>query len=327
MQNKERGSVAIIVTVTILFIIIILSSFLVYTSSRRRAQLEETEKISNSYDGDLEEVYNNLEERDLIKASKVASDPNTYYGVQVTGYTCTNSEAVPIWRIFYADNTNIYLISDDYIASQYVPNSAGGHAPNIGDTNYKLYLTNVYTDYTGSEWINSNSKGKKWLNQFLTQYGTSTNNNIKAVAYIMDTNIWSTFAGVDAEYAMGGPTIELFCESYKQTHPSKYVDYSVTNSNGYGVKLNTSSSYSTSVSDLPQNDFNQIYIKSDTSKARGMWLASPSSYSSSRLMDAAYYGNVGYYNYYDTGCGIRPLVCLRSDVRLKKTSDGVYAIQ
>ena len=160
MQNKERGSVAIIVTVTILFIIILLSSFLIYTSSRRRAQLEETEKISNSYDGDLEEVYNNLEERDLIKASKVASDPNTYYGVQVTGYTCTNSEAVPIWRIFYADNTNIYLISDDYIASQYVPNSAGGHAPNIGDTNYKLYLTNVYTDYTGSEWINSNSKGK-----------------------------------------------------------------------------------------------------------------------------------------------------------------------
>ena len=51
METKERGSVAVIVTVTILFILIILSSFLVYTSSRRRAQLKETEIISNSYDG------------------------------------------------------------------------------------------------------------------------------------------------------------------------------------------------------------------------------------------------------------------------------------
>ena len=144
---------------------------------------------------------------------------------------------------------------------------------------------------------------------------------------MMDTNVWGVFAGTKAEYAMGGPTLELFCASYKQTHPSKYVECNSVDADGYKVKLNTGSSYSTSVSGLPQDDFNQIYIKSDNGKAYGMWLASPSSYSSRSLMGAGYYGYVddNYYNYYDLG--FRPLVCLKSDVLLKKTSDGVYAIQ
>ena len=60
METKERGSVAVIVTVTILFILIILSSFIVYTSARRRAQLKETEIISNSYDGKMQEIYNDI---------------------------------------------------------------------------------------------------------------------------------------------------------------------------------------------------------------------------------------------------------------------------
>ena len=58
-------------------------------------------------------------------------------------------------------------------------------------------------------------------------YGGMNDRNINSVAYLMDTNVWSTFAGTKAEYAMGGPTIELFCASYKQTHPDKYIDYNV----------------------------------------------------------------------------------------------------
>ena len=119
----------------------------------------------------------------------------------------------------------------------------------------------------------------------------------------------------------------LFSASYKQTHSSKYVDYNIGNEYGYGVKLNTGSSYSESVRGLPQDDFNQIYIKSDTSKADDMWLASPASNDSRYLMYARYNGNVSYSNYANEYVGFRPLVCLKSDVRLKKTSDGVYAIQ
>lgn len=82
MKTKERGSVAVIVTITILFIIILLSSFLIYTSARRRAQLEETQKISNSYDGNLEEVYNEkLSKLNNITMVKGAPIPQGFYYV------------------------------------------------------------------------------------------------------------------------------------------------------------------------------------------------------------------------------------------------------
>ena len=58
MKYNEKGSVTMIVVVTILFIVILLSSFLIYTSARRRAQIKETEAISKAYDGDMNEIYN-----------------------------------------------------------------------------------------------------------------------------------------------------------------------------------------------------------------------------------------------------------------------------
>ncbi len=60
MKSNENGSVTLIVIVTILFIVILLSSYLIYTSERRRAQLRETEIISNSYDGNMAEIYNSI---------------------------------------------------------------------------------------------------------------------------------------------------------------------------------------------------------------------------------------------------------------------------
>ena len=259
-------------------------------------------------------------------ASIVANNPSEYYGAEVTGYTCTNSAAVSKWRIFYADSTNIYLIADDYIALQYAPNGQKG--TKISNVYYKLSMDNVYKDYTGAEWINTNSKGKKWLSLFLNSYGTSTNESIRAVAYMMDTNVWGVYAGAKAEYAMGGPTIELFSASYKQTHPNKYVECNSIDEYGYKVKLNTDSSYKYVVE--LQDDFNHIYIKSDDYKADGMWIASPSSsdtYGFSSLINIRYSGAINCGSYKNKYLGFRPIVCLKSDVLLKKISDGVYAIQ
>ena len=80
MKYNEKGSVTMIVAVTILFIVILLSSFLVYTSARRRAQIEETALISNAYDGDMDAIYN----------QKVASED-----------TVTMVQDVPIPKGFY----------------------------------------------------------------------------------------------------------------------------------------------------------------------------------------------------------------------------------
>ena len=217
-------------------------------------------------------------------------------------------------------------MASDFISYQYAPNGKNGSAIYKNSTDWKLSFDNVYKDYTGASWINSNSKGNKWLNKFLSSYSSSTNNNAKAVAYMMDTNVWSTYAGTNAEYAMGGPTLEMYCESYKQTHPSKYVMNQATNSTGYQVKWNTDSSWSYTISGLPQDDFNKIYINSDNSKAYAMWLASPSAYDTNGVMYAYYYGGVNNYSYYNSNPGLRPLVCLKSSVQLKKVSTGVYEI-
>lgn len=77
---NEKGSVTLIVLVTVLFIVILLSSFLVYTSTKRRAQLKETEEIAKNYDVDMEELYNNLEignsENTSITAGEIIKTEN-----------------------------------------------------------------------------------------------------------------------------------------------------------------------------------------------------------------------------------------------------------
>ena len=43
--------------------------------------------------------------------------------MRTRNYTCKNGEAVNAWKIFLADSDNIYLISDDYIHKDYIPDS------------------------------------------------------------------------------------------------------------------------------------------------------------------------------------------------------------
>ena len=77
---------------------------------------------------------------------------------------------------------------------------------------------------------------------------------------------------------------------------------------------------------LVQDDFNSIYIKSSTSKADAMWLASPSTYGNNYLMDANHYGSVDSYGYSSLTPGLRPIVCLKPGVQLEKQTDGTFMI-
>ena len=43
---------------------------------------------------------------------------------------------------------------------------------------------------------------------------------------MLDTDIWNPiYKNEYAEYAIGGPTLEMFCASYKDTHKNKYIEY------------------------------------------------------------------------------------------------------
>ena len=156
---------------------------------------------------------------------------------------------VETWRIFYADENNIYLIADDYIEPADAPNGKGGRPVSSSGSRY-IGFRNVVNDYAGGSDIGLSNPAREWLDTYLdSSYGTSTNNNMKAVAYLMDTNVWSSYYGDgenNAEYAIGGPTLEMFCASYSDTH-NPGLDCNSVTSNGYQIKLSTSSSYTTYV--------------------------------------------------------------------------------
>lgn len=272
----------------------------------------------------LEDKYQKLE------AGVIAKSPQSYYGSIVTGYSA--GTGVSTWRIYYADSDNIYLIADDYISKNDIPNTPSGKTLTTGATNWRFVLTNAVNDTvysTGSAWISANSKAKKWLSKYLAKNPKNTNDNIKAVAYLMDTNIWSKYLDDNlAEYAIGGPTIELFCVSYKDTHPEWYIECMASDDSiGYKVKWSDrpDTAYSDSVNQIADiGGFNGIYMKENTDAESTIWLASPSArtvYFVGILGDS-YTGNA-----YGGNRGLRPIVCLKPGIQLEKVSEGTYAIK
>ena len=267
-----------------------------------------------------------------ITAKKIAqtADKTGIYGEKVTNYTCPNTPGVSTWRIFYADTENIYLIADDYISFENAPTDKKGTAVTQNSTSYKLSMDNVYKDYDGATSIDS-IFATKWLSSYWKNNSESQNPNIKAVAYMLDKSAWNTlYKGADAEYAIGGPTLEMFVKSWNDTHSgNKQIACSADldvdeNGNGYKVKF-SDGLYNTIISGLAQYEFNSIYMKKDNNKANVMWIASPSAYDYNNLIYVGYDGILGASAYSDHYPGFRPVVCLNSKVRLQKV-DNAYEI-
>ena len=64
-------------------------------------------------------------EPEIVESSDIANNPEEHFGGYVTNYTTPSGDPNVKWRIFYADESNIYLIADDYISYTYAPKS--GH--------------------------------------------------------------------------------------------------------------------------------------------------------------------------------------------------------
>ena len=261
---------------------------------------------------------------DIIDKTEIANNPSEYYGGEVTNYTTPSGDPNVKWRIFYADESNIYLIASDYVHYDYCPTGAKGSTL-YQNSDYRLSFDNVYNDYTGSASI-TDTRITKWLQKYLAVAPTSTNTNIRAVAFMLDETRWSAmYANPSyAEYAIGGPTLEMFVASYNKAHPEKPM-YCSANSTGYYISWSNGGT-DTYISGLDTSE--SLYVISDTSKAYAMWLGSPSAYYYyTYVVRVDYDGRVGncYYNYCNPG--FRPLVCLKSDIQLEKQSDGTYLIK
>ena len=293
-------------------------------------------KVSDIYSGEIVERYMAV---DIANASQ--KDKQSLYGATVTGYTLPSETKTDVeWNLFYADNNNIYLIASDYVERENLPNSTTEtgmvtvNKPNEGDSSFtrSAYFTNILGDYSGSSRI-TDSRLKLLNNDYfnIKKY-SSTKNNMKAVAYMLDTTAWnSKFLDNDkADYAIGGPTVELLLKSYNEKYGTSYLS-EATSEIGYSIKKQESDNWTSAINGGIKNQNNnmpdQLYVKSDKSKAQAMWLASTSAFSDYHLVDVDRFCNIAYYTYAEDCLGFRPLVCLKSNTQLQKVGDTTYQIK
>ncbi len=266
---------------------------------------EKTEEAKEEENRNLEISETIIEEivDGAITARTIAEtdNKNEYYGEVIKNYTVDMSvqDDDIQWKIFYAgtvgDETenNIYLIASDYVKFEYLPKGIDENG-NItenkltnGNTPYTAYwnrdnptLLSLYS--AGTQRIR-NEKIKALNNDYfnIKKY-TSTENNMKAIAYMLDTKAWSNYANKEyADYAIGGPTIEMLLKSYNEKYRltgDKEYKARASSANGYQISKDGGKEWSNEYNSMLAED--TLYVipssKNGNSTANAYWLSSPS---------------------------------------------------
>ena len=248
------------------------------------------------------------------------------------------------WQILYADESNIYLISANYIRITDCPKkesyalSGSGYTstllgivegyPGIGETTKKVIIPDML----------------KGLNKdFLAEHDYNNENpNMKAVAYMLDTEIWKEQflkeklekdSDSKVSFVIGGPSIELLIKAYNAYNGTEYS--SQANEIGYkiddGKGLNINKDYFMRNPDGSYNSaivLNTIDIDGKTKNANSMWISSPSAVNAEAVMRVRDNGTTNY-DYYSNDAihGFRPIICLKSNVHLEKQEEGNFVIK
>ena len=259
---------------------------------------------------------------------------SSYYGKNVSNYTLENNSTGEdiTWKVFYADENNIYLIPTGAVNLALVPSKDGAKLENKDSTRPKAApFDNVIEKYpNGVEGITDSKL--KYLNSKFFKYLEEKNVTVKkgtgyseAIAYMMDKDIWTQSfkdKGQYAEYVVGGPTIELLFKSYNKKVYNNVEQYQtkVENSNGYYgylVSSNGGAGFGSYLSRNRLDKYETLFNLSDGS-GEGFWLASPGQ---GRIMIFYYDGSITSDGTTDYTHGFRPMVCLKSDTALKILDD------
>lgn len=239
--------------------------------------------------------------------------PKESYGKVVDNYNAQGLE----WRIFYSDDDNVYLISKETVFSDTLLSGL------------ILNEENNEFDYTLLENDTINfPAGKKWFSGYLNSDYISSGeyDNTIAILYMLNSNYWKKYVDENyADWAIGGPTLEMFCASVNIGTDLFYkVDMADSARNRLGIleeldKGDTCGyAFYSEDGNLPKNTMwyrNEKY-----------WLASPS------WKEGIFYINSdgklsnGDYTNYTNTYGCRPIVCLKSNVALKSNGNGTYSI-
>ena len=258
-----------------------------------------------------------------VTAAQVAAEPTTYYG-QTVNYSANGATN---WKIFYADSSNIFLISGDYFPKEKVPTETTGMTRS-STLPYQVRWESVPAAQQVTDLVKTSFKCSGW-----TDY--STNDSAKCISTLLNTNNWTDLVNATyADYAIGSPTLEMFCASWNNLYPTEKLYCNKTNSNGYYVGT-TSEPTTHSLDDVTMQAkagySNTLYYPRpstvssvDSDACYGYWLASPGSYAADKvrfvLCDGYINGNA--YNYYFFTYCLRPVIRLKAGTTLIEGTDG-----
>ena len=309
-MKKTRQSgitlVALVVTIVVLLILAGVSISLVLGQNGLIANAKEArEKTKNATDEESQLINGTIpdyiaEQVNETNASGITKDD---YGKVVTNYKDGHT-----WEIFYADNTNVYLITRDNVGSQTLHDKITGYNGTgdfDGSANFKTKYTAIQAGWLNKTYTPAAS-GAGTVNY------TSTNKNMKATEYLLDSSVWNTtYKTEKADWAIGAPTLEMLAASYGK-YEGTTITIAAPSGNGYAQTI---------TGGLTTSKANGLY-----NHGYHYWLACPSSNISDNVRHVnSSYAYVGYSGYSNL-LGVRPVVCLNSGVTLTRKTDGTFTI-
>ena len=185
-----------------------------------------------------------------------------YIGTKITDY---NPKAGGTWRIFYYDEAGEFGTAGKlYLKRDYVSN-----ATNL--SSYKSYTPSTQ----GLEIMKA--MNPKWRD---SSYSSIDLANEHCVAWLCDPKNWTNYKTEEADYAIGGPSIEMYMKAYNVwktgNKDATNLVCKVESANGYSVGVNgtyDNTGYYTNRGKIeagPNNIFRTV-------EENYWWLASPSS--------------------------------------------------
>ena len=269
--------------------------------------------------------------RTNISAQDIKNNPEGYYGQEVN-YTSSNGQND--WKIFHSDGTNIYLITGNYVK---VTNSNGNIDTNKLNAGTKMQIASGGKDYrvnwnssnlpTFSTDVSSDIISKFKINTSVFNINDKKNPNAPSVSTLLNSSLWTEYIDSSKgsnQTAIGGPTVQLWMDSWNARYPEQKVYCDSANANGYYVGRSSGSTTENINLNKNENNGGELYFSNNfraltdgNNTVNYYWLASPSARDSYNLLSVHYNGGVNYYRYYYDYGGVRPVVCLQSNISLK----------
>ena len=236
--------------------------------------------------------------------AKIRANPQAYYGKKVTNYKASDSDT-NTYRIFYVDKDNYF--KDGYNTIYLKADFSGS--------------VRCSTSYDASQTL-IKRMNPLWAtkgNTVAAETTTISNPNEQAAAWLCDPSKWTAYCDTDkANYAIGGPSVEMYVKSYNQTHGDDALgcQYQTNKVPGYFYKVKDTiqnGGWYTNENTLDYSmTYKSMYCGQNGNKTGAWWLASPSARVSKGVCGVT--GNSARLDcgYYSSGRGVSPLVSLKS---------------